>query len=305
MSIQKVAIAGASGNIGSPILQQLLAAKDFTVFVLIRKETKKTDYEGVQTLQVDFQQPASLVEALKSNEIQAVVSAIQAALIKTTSSTHQPTPESNSSSSIIIFGKKKLASERATANGLKYVSLYTSAFLDWGLSNGELGIDFRNKKATIFDTGDEKLSATTLAGVGKAVVGVLRNPTRITTEPLRNQLLEEYKRQTGEEGYTVRHVDLEQHRLGGLKLLKEGNRMGGLFLIQATLWSGTTAGYWGENNDNEKVGLQQIPILCNPSDWLSMRETTSNSRANANVVLKEELPASPETRNATRGIVVT
>lgn len=67
---------------------------------------------------------------------------------------------------------QKALKEAATATPLTYTLVYNNALLDWGLKLGLL-LDWKEGKPKFFDGGDTVFSATTLASVGQAVVGVL------------------------------------------------------------------------------------------------------------------------------------
>jgi len=74
MSIKNVAITGAGGNIGGPILKAIVDSGDFFVTVLIREGSKATFPESVKVIVVDFESVDSLTAALKGQD--AVVSAV-------------------------------------------------------------------------------------------------------------------------------------------------------------------------------------------------------------------------------------
>lgn len=56
-----------------------------------------------------------------------------------------------------------------------YTLLVTGGFLDFGLEKNFF-VDFAGPVVDLYDGGDRKISTTTLAGIGRAVVGILRNP---------------------------------------------------------------------------------------------------------------------------------
>lgn len=70
---------------------------------------------------------------------------------------------------------RKALEDKAAAGSLSYTLVVTGPFLDWGVQVGFI-LDAKNKKATLYDGGERRFSATTLSDIGKAVVGVLRNP---------------------------------------------------------------------------------------------------------------------------------
>lgn len=70
---------------------------------------------------------------------------------------------------------RKVLEEKAASSSLSYTLVLTGPFLDWGLQVGFI-LDAKGRAATLYDGGERAFSATTLADVGRAVVGVLRNP---------------------------------------------------------------------------------------------------------------------------------
>lgn len=56
-----------------------------------------------------------------------------------------------------------------------YTLLATGAFLDFALEKNFI-LNHAGPVADLYDGGERKISTTTLAGIGKAVVGILRNP---------------------------------------------------------------------------------------------------------------------------------
>lgn len=77
-----------------------------------------------------------------------------------------------------VFGDKIAVQEHlknvSQQSGLTYSLLVNGPLLDWGLNTGFL-LDLSGPVVTLYDGGDRKFSATTLSGVGKAVVGIINN----------------------------------------------------------------------------------------------------------------------------------
>ena len=70
----------------------------------------------------------------------------------------------------------KALREAAAANpDFTYTLVCNNAFLDWGLEKNFL-LNWKERKPTLYDGGESLFSATTLASIGQAVVGVLSHP---------------------------------------------------------------------------------------------------------------------------------
>ena len=65
--ITKVALAGASGSIGKPVLEHLISC-NFTVTVLTREDSTSTFPTGVKVLKVDYASEESLTAALQGQD---------------------------------------------------------------------------------------------------------------------------------------------------------------------------------------------------------------------------------------------
>ncbi|KAI8307968.1 hypothetical protein K4K59_010532 [Colletotrichum sp. SAR11_240] len=172
MSIRRVAIAGATGNLGPAILTALRSSKQFDVTVLTRTGSSHEFPANITVKYVDYDNPALLAEAVRGQD--AVVSTlsvfgsdVQKALVDASvaagvkrflpsefgSSTENPKVQA-----IPIFGAKLQLQEylRAKAQSspeFTYSLLFCGPFLDWGLSTGML-VDVKNKRAVLRDGGN-------------------------------------------------------------------------------------------------------------------------------------------------------
>jgi hypothetical protein len=69
-----------------------------------------------------------------------------------------------------------------------------------------MGFDITNHSATIYDSGTEAFTGTTLAGIGQAVVGVLQHPNEtrnrfvrvMSIKTCQNELLQAFRAVTGQ-----------------------------------------------------------------------------------------------------------
>ncbi len=73
-----------------------------------------------------------------------------------------------------MFKIKHYLQEKAKAGKLTWTVLACGAFLDF-LFGYSILLNFENHNATLFDQGDNRISATSLPNVGKAIVGILKN----------------------------------------------------------------------------------------------------------------------------------
>ncbi len=106
---------------------------------------------------------------------------------------------------------------------MSYTLIYTGPFLDYGLRSGTF-IDFKGRKAEIYDGGNQLISTTRLSTAGKAVRRILTHPRETADRAIfvkdidvsQNELLALAQQLTPGEKWDVKHVstaDLEKESL--------------------------------------------------------------------------------------------
>ncbi|KAJ6031452.1 hypothetical protein N7540_002184 [Penicillium herquei] len=194
MSATKVALVGAAGNLGPVILSALLDA-GFNVTVLTRHGSKSIFDAKAHVARVDYNSLDSLTAAFEGNEVVVntlgvgtipcaihirLVDAAVAASVKRfipsefgSDTTHLATAK------LPVFADKVAVQEHlrqvSQQTNLTYTILANGPFLDWGLRTGFL-LDLSSSVTAFYDGGDRKFSTTTLKGVGKAIVGIVKHP---------------------------------------------------------------------------------------------------------------------------------
>lgn len=250
MAPEKVVLAGATGNVGVPILEALLAA-DNDVVVLTRKGSDSTSklpkHPKLTIKQVDYTSVAELTEAVKGAKV--VVSTLA------TASVAEQTPlieasiaagvqrfipsefGSNTlnphSAALPVFGNKVataeyLKSKAAQNPAFTYTLVITGAFFDWGMRMGFL-IDPAKHTANLYNGGDVLFSASTLPSIGTAVAGVVAHLPETANRAVyvydalvsQNQLIGYAKEKDGQE-WSLTPKDSEKIRTDGLAELAKG-----------------------------------------------------------------------------------
>lgn len=192
-SLRNIALVGASGSLGSPILKKLQAANTFNIKVLRRNGSTATFPESVNVVDVDFDSVESLTAALKGQD--AVVSAagtmqiagqtlivdaaIAAGVKRFLPSEFGCDLDNTSTRKLPVYTQKVQVQdyiiEKSKSNDFSYTFVYNGAFLDWGIDHGFL-LTTADGKPSLIDGGDLPFSTTTLNSVADAVVGVLNHP---------------------------------------------------------------------------------------------------------------------------------
>jgi uncharacterized protein YbjT (DUF2867 family) len=191
-TIKNVALAGATGNLGVPILKALLAA-NYNITVLTRSASKHSFPEGVAVKEVDYSSLQSLTEALKGHDafinstnasapadaMRVIDAAVAAGILRYIPPDFGMDPECHGL--YPIFKTKEIAykyiKEQAAAHpSFTYTIVSNGPFFDWGLASGFMGIDLKNKRAGLFDGGENVHTWTNVDDIGKAVANVLAHP---------------------------------------------------------------------------------------------------------------------------------
>lgn len=285
-TITKVVLAGASGSLGKPVLEHLLAA-NFIVTVLTREDSNSSFPQGVKVAKVDYNSEDSLASALQGQ--QALISTLStdsislqdkliSAAVKARVSRIIPSEFGSDTSleankDIPVF-HPKIAIEkqledavRQTSGVVSYTCILNNIFLDWGIDHGFL-LDAKNKKFTLYDGGNTPFSTTPLHAVAKAVVGVLQHPTETANRAVRvhgrvltqNQLLELAKKALGEQGWSVTESSTadETKRAWEVFNTNPANVMGwAIGFLKAAIFGREHSPAFGKV-DNELLGIPSV-----------------------------------------------
>lgn len=297
-SIDKVALAGATGNLGPAILDALVSA-GFRVTVLTRQTTppnlpssvavRQVDYTSLDSLTLALQGQDAVVSSLPSlastfpnngssnnNEQLLLVEAAAKAGIKrflpsefgANTSSHEKTR------SLPIFQPKVavqgalMEQVRSNPNGMSYTLIHTGLFLDWSFMVGFL-MKIQEKSINLYNGGDGVFSTTTLGSIGKAVVGVLRNLdatknravfVQDTATTLKDLLIKAKKASGGAEGWKEESVAVDELLANAWEELRKENPNPGVFIFNFII-----ASVWGEEFeghfqilDNDLLGIRQL-----------------------------------------------
>ncbi|ETN43586.1 uncharacterized protein HMPREF1541_02745 [Cyphellophora europaea CBS 101466] len=197
MSITKIALIGATGNIGHPILQALLNDGSYEVTILSRQGSTSTDslptHPRQKITKVDFDDLNSLTAALQGIEgvvsnvaghallsQKKIVDAAVAAGVQRFLPSEFGSDLTVAVSAAVPFNQPKvevrdyLELKAKEQPGFSYTSVCCGPFLDWCLKVGLFG-DLKTREMTLWDGGETRVTTTTLASVGKAVAAIFKN----------------------------------------------------------------------------------------------------------------------------------
>ncbi|CRG91944.1 isoflavone reductase family protein (CipA), putative [Talaromyces islandicus] len=190
-AVEKVAIVGAGGTVGSNIVAALLKTGKHTVTAISRKNSSNTIPEGVVVAPVDYDDEATIVAALQGQQFLIITMAPTAPrdthskLVQAAAKAGVPYVMPNNYAGDIEqikFGEAVMLGPVAKAQreeieklGMKWITVCCGFWYDYSLAGGEarLGFDFDKLSLTIYDDGNTKNSLSTLSLVGNAVAKVL------------------------------------------------------------------------------------------------------------------------------------
>ncbi|KIM94044.1 hypothetical protein OIDMADRAFT_45857 [Oidiodendron maius Zn] len=188
-AIKNVAVTGAAGDLGTPVLNAIVNSRRFNVTVLVRSASKAAFPSSVKIVEVDFTSVSSLTDALKGQD--ALVSTVGTsglqgqtllidACVAAGVSRFLPSEfgsdlDSKKVKALPSFSYKVVVNKHA-----KEAVRRNPNFSYTNVCN-----DYESSKPRIYDSGDQLFSTTTLASVGKAVVGVLLHPEETKNRAVR------------------------------------------------------------------------------------------------------------------------
>ena len=184
----------ASGSLGSPVLNALIKSGKFNVTVVKRPSTSATFPDSVNVRTADLSSVASVTAAFEGQD--AVVSTVGTAGLPAQNVLVEAAVAANvkrflpsdfgsdiakpKTGAMPVF-KFKIATHKALREAaaakpdFTYSLVCNNAFLDYGLEKNLL-LNWKDRKPKFYDGGEGLFSATTLATVGDAVVGILTHP---------------------------------------------------------------------------------------------------------------------------------
>lgn len=156
--------------------------------------------------------------------------------------------------------------------GLTWTAIHAGQFFDWGLDSGWLDYDLKEKRVTIYDSGDKQWSTTNIRTVATAVARVLLNPDDTKNKPVfvesftvsQRQVLGGLEKATGTK-WGVQKMTSEAALEKAKKLDNLDHSEGLKLLILMLLY----ADYPDRGADFEKDGLLSNELLGLPMEDLT------------------------------------
>ncbi|KAH0843627.1 hypothetical protein AYO21_05414 [Fonsecaea monophora] len=289
MAPVKVAVAGATGNVGLPVIQALLDA-NYSVTALTRKGSnsasklpqssnltvKEVDYTSVSDLKAALEGIKVVVSTLATTSIgeqyPLIDASIAAGVERILPSEFGSDLDNPKTAALPVFKYKVEVQNYLKAKvkenpNFSYTLLYTGPFFDWGLEHGFF-LNPAKHSGVLYNGGDAKFSTTTLKTIGRAVVGVIEHLAETAnravyvhdTVTTQNKLIAYAKEKDGKEWDTsvkstkdVYQESLDELTKGG----DIGKAMVGFILSGIFGGDETGASYEGRT-DNALLGIKEL-----------------------------------------------
>lgn len=286
--IKNIIIAGASGNLGGPILNYFLESP-LNVTVLTRQESKSEFPSNVKVIKTDYTKD-NLVSALKGQDavlsflgspglgdaqLALIDAAAEAGIKRFIPSEFGHNTGSDKIVNIVpLFGGKRKFVERIKSHpSLTWTAVITGLFFDWGYKRGTV-VDVKNGTATVWDDGDVPVSTTNLRIIGQTLVKLLTDSaayedsqnkyiylaSHTTTQ---NEVIAATEKALGKK-IEVTKIDGAQRLAEGKEKLAKGDLLGIRYLISGVAFSRidgeALADYREFGIFNDKHGIKDISV---------------------------------------------
>jgi len=280
MALKNVIQLGATGTLGSAVLEGLIASKKFNVTVGTRDASSSSFPAGVKVVQIDYSSQASLVSAFKGEDaIIITIGNLNLALLEQLQMAVVDAAVAAGVSHIIpsnfggdIVSHRNPAMEfkirveeylqKLSSEGkISYTAIATGIFFNWALTIGFLGIDLVNKKAVLLNDGNLKINVTNLSSIAETVVTVLSKPDLVKNRLAlihdmfisQNDVLKVVEEELGAK-FEVTYVNTEDLRRESEAGLAAGDPAAVYGLIKAMAWGPDSPSAWGVDDDSKVLG---------------------------------------------------
>lgn len=286
MAYQKIAVAGATGNLGPTIVQALVDA-GFDVTILSQSGNTTGLPSAAKTVKVNYAYGSqhTIVDALKGQDVfismipqhdsqpALIDAAIAAGVKRFIPSEFGSNISGNAKTAALpVFKGKGITQDylKQYSSQISYTLINNGLFLDWGMQVG-ISIDLKGGATRVFDGGDDKHSFTLLSDIGKAVVGVLKHPEETKNRAVyvqsaalsQNELIEIARK--AKPGVKIDRQDASVERLledSHKQLAAGGDQIGtamfGFIVVSIFGDSKEYGNVWSGKNDNELLGIKEL-----------------------------------------------
>ncbi|KAI9808893.1 MAG: hypothetical protein M1827_007168 [Pycnora praestabilis] len=190
--VENIAIVGVAGQVGKYIVEELSKTGKHKITAITRTESTSKVPKGIEVKKVNYDDPDSLVEALRGQEVLIITMAVtappeqQTKLIEAAAAANVPwvipnewgyDGTNNQLGKDTLIGEAKVKS-RAHIEQLgnsSWIAVACGFWYEYSLSFSAdtYGFDFKNRAVTFFDDGNTRINTSTWPQCGRGVAGLL------------------------------------------------------------------------------------------------------------------------------------
>jgi uncharacterized protein YbjT (DUF2867 family) len=187
---RRIVIVGASGNVGRPTLQALLARKIHTLTIIQRPESTHQYPPEIIVQKGSFNDESFLIKALTGQDVLIIIvpipnmeigdlfihAAAKAGvpyILPTEFGVDAPKVEHEHSMMAPKVARHRLIEELGVSS---WIAVIVNFWLDANIKLGLWGIDVKNRKAELMEGADAKVSTTTVARCAEGITVLLSLP---------------------------------------------------------------------------------------------------------------------------------
>lgn len=187
---RKIAIVGASGQLGKPALKALLSKGVHTITAIQRNESTSEFSSEVIVKRGSFEDESFLVNALQGQDavvvivpipnmdlgdrfIRAAAKAKVPYILPTEFGVDTPNVENEHSMMAPKVARRRLVEELGVSS---WIAVINSFWLDANVQSGLWGIDVKGRKVEMLKNADAKISTTTVSRSGEGIAVLLSLP---------------------------------------------------------------------------------------------------------------------------------
>jgi hypothetical protein len=289
---RKIAIIGGSGQVGNPTIKALLAQQVHTITAVQRVEATSTFPSEVIVKTGDLQDESFLADAFRGQDVVALMPpftqmiSVQEPAVRAAAKVgipyilpaeYGPDPfaqrliEQNE----LLQNKKRIRDLIEELGVSSWVSVTVGPFLDMHVQSGLWSVDFKNRKATLWDGSIGTVSSTDTKHTGQAVAAVLTLPEESLSKYKNNavytpafhftqrEFFEAAQRatKTTEKDWSVGNHDIEEALKDCNAKIEQGDPMAPLSKFMLTHFQEDNGGDMrGKVDDNEFKKLHELGL---------------------------------------------
>ena len=206
MTFQKIAVAGATGFLGRKVLAHLLTISTVKRITVLTRSNSIPDFPTLPILSVvsipSYEDQTALTSILRGHDLvistiggvaaQILDPVLLSAAVSAGVQRFMPseyTLDVMHPHAIAVAGSTVLAGrirnaqaiqKLAEAGEIEYTTIVSGAILDWWFENGDLGVDMRRKKVTLYDGGEKEVTGSTTDFISHCVGAIVTMPPETT-----------------------------------------------------------------------------------------------------------------------------